>query len=346
MKEIYQHMNEQIQPDEILIQKVMNQTVRKKSCIGRKIAVSLACIVLSVGSLSVMTHASENFRDMLWQISPRAGALFSPVMMSDTSRGIRMTVEAVYINGDDAEFIISLEDVEQKNRVSESTGLSDSYRIVRPFYFDMSSFGCAGMGYDSETGKKRYHIYTHEPNAGKFWGDTLTFSVNQISYGVKFVREKVPVPVDLTQTDYTPEIVSGSKMFEHGVTGIGTGGSGAEWYDKNELEYLIPEAPQDFIDEIKLTGIGWKDGFLHIQNYIEDWNKNTSITYYLVDENGETLESFEVSWDYKDGSHYSETFFEINREEVQNYQVYAEYVTGGTKLKGNWQVKFPLEQIE
>ena len=34
MKEIYQNMNAQIQPDEILIQKVMNQTVRKKSHIG------------------------------------------------------------------------------------------------------------------------------------------------------------------------------------------------------------------------------------------------------------------------------------------------------------------------
>jgi len=347
---VYIHMNEQLHPRQRNIDKLIEQTRPKNSLFGRfsrlpksaKVAILTVLVVaLSSTTLTVASDNSAEFRDMLYSISPKVGALFSPVMMSDVSQGIQMTVEAVYINGDDAEFIISLKDLED-DRISKSAGLNDSYHIVRPIYFDMSSYGCAGLGYDPETQKRRYHIFTHEPNAGKFWGDTLSFSVSEIMYGMNFVREKVPVPIDLTQVDYNPKTVSGAFLQEKGH---GSGGTGAMYFDEYSAEYLVPQSPQDFIDEIKLTGIGWKNGYLHIQNCIENWNGNSHIGYYLVAENGDTLDCFQVNWK-ENGIEYFETFFEVKPEELKHYQVYAEYVTGGAILKGNWEVKFPLKNME
>ena len=340
MKEIYQHMNAQIQPSEILIQKVMNQTVRKKHHARKAFAVSLACIVLSVGSLSVMTHASESFRDILGQIPPRAGAVFSPVMKSCINNGIEMTVEAVYIDGDDAEFYITFQDLEE-NRVDKTLDLFDSYTIIRPFAFDGSAYGCAREGFDEETGKMRFHIYTTEPGAGKFWGDTLTFSVKTLMYGVQ-TAEHVPVDIDLSQVNYHPETVSGAEFF--GSRGYGGGGK----YIPNteEIRIITPEYQKKFLGEIQLTGLVWENGWLHIQNYIENWNGNTHIGYYLIDENGNEIEE-EFGFNWRDGNgEYMEAFLKIDSSEIQNYQVYADYHIGGEFIEGNWQVKFPLEQIE
>ncbi|MBR1554186.1 MAG: DUF4179 domain-containing protein [Oscillospiraceae bacterium] len=342
MKEIYQNMNTQIQPDEILIQKVMNQTVRKKSHIGRKIAVSLACVVLSAGSLSVMTHASENFRDMLWQISPRAGAIFSPVMKSCIDNGIEMTIEGVYINGDDAEFYITFQDLEE-NRVDETLDLFDSYTIIRPFAFDGSAYGCAKEGFDKETGKVRFHIYTSEPNAGNFWGDTLTFSVKTLLHGVQR-EEHVPVDIDLSQVNYHPETTSGEKFFEN--RGYGSGcNTPTEMPDISEINIMKPEFRKDLIQNIKLTGLAWENGWLHIQSCIENYNGDSCIFYTLEDKDGNQIEN--VSFNWREGSEeYTETLIKVNPEEVKNYKVYAEYRIGGEFIDGNWQVKFPLEQIE
>ncbi len=341
MKEIYQNMNAQIQPDEKLIQEVLKKQVRKMHPVRNTFAILAACAVFSMGSVAVLARADEDFKNMLYEISPRVGAVFSPVMKSDVQNGIEMTVEGTHIDGDDAEFYITFQDLED-NRVDAEIDLMDSYNIIRPFYFDASSFGCVKEGYDEQSGKMRFHILTHEPGAAKFWGDNLTFFVREILIGAER-HDYVPVAIDLSQVNYHPETISGTEFFQN--RGYGGGGK----YGLPELEQVTimkPEYKKDFIQEIKLTGLAWENGVLHIQNYVENWNGNTFIGYYLEDENGNQIEeSYSFCW--RDGTgEYMESFFEIKPEELQNYQVYADYRVGGELIEGNWKVKFPIVQNE
>ncbi|MDE7093605.1 MAG: hypothetical protein K2O52_01715 [Oscillospiraceae bacterium] len=341
MKKIYQNMNTQIQPDEKLIQAILTRQVRKKHPVWNTFAVLTACAVFSMGSVSVLAYANEDFKNMLYQISPRVGAVFSPVMKSDVQNGIEMTVEGVHIDGDDAEFYITFQDLED-NRVDAEIDLMDSYSIIRPFYFDASSSGCVREGYDEQSGKMRFHIITHEPGAGKFWGDSLTFFVKEILIGAER-QDYTLVDIDLSQVNYHPETISGEEFFQN--RGYGGGGK----YGLPELEQVTimkPEYKKDFIQEIKLTGLAWKNGILHIQNYVENWNGNTFIGYYLEDENGNQIEEC-YAFNWRDGTgEYMESFFEVKPEELQNYQVYADYRVGGELIEGNWKVKFPIVQNE
>lgn len=341
MKEIYQNMNAQIQPDEKLIQEVLKKQVRKTHPVRNTFAILAACAVFSMGSVAVLARADEDFRNMLYEISPRVGAVFSPVMKSDVQNGIEMTVEGVHIDGDDAEFYITFQDLED-NRVDAEIDLMDSYTIIRPFYFDASSSGCMREDYDEQSGKMRFHIVTHEPGAGKFWGDSMTFFVREILIGAKR-QDYTLVDIDLSQVNYHPETISGTEFFQN--RGYGGGGK----YGLPELEQVTiikSEYKKDFIQEIKLTGLAWENGMLHIQNYIENWNGNTSIGYYLEDENGNQIEEC-YAFNWRDGTgEYMESFFEVKPEELQNYQVYADYRVGGELIEGNWKVKFPIVQNE
>ncbi|MDE7122029.1 MAG: hypothetical protein K2O42_07710, partial [Oscillospiraceae bacterium] len=93
MKEIYQNMNAQIQPDEKLIQAVLSKQIKRTHPVRNTFAVLAACAVFSMGSVAVLARADEDFKNMLYEISPRVGAIFSPVMKSDVQNGIEMTVE-------------------------------------------------------------------------------------------------------------------------------------------------------------------------------------------------------------------------------------------------------------
>lgn len=341
MKETYQKMNTQIQPDEKLIQEIMNKSVRKIHPVRKTVAVLVACAVLSMTSISLLAHGSEEFNDVLYEISPQAGALFSPVMQSDIQNGIEMAVEGVYIHDDDAEFYITFQDLEGE-RITQAVDLMDSYSIVRPFGFDSSSFGCVREDYDEQTGKIRFHVMTHEPGAGKFWGDSRTFFVREIMTGMEIQRH-IPVKIDWEQVNIHPETVPGAEFFQ-------TRGYGAsakyEIPDPEQVTIIKPEYEKEFVQEIKLTGLAWENGMLHIQNYIEDWNQNSTIVYYLEDENGEQLEeAYSFGWSEGTGR-YLEYFFAIEFEELKKYQVYADYRVGGEIIEGNWKVKFPIVQNE
>lgn len=342
-QEIYRSMHTKIVPEEALINKVLSVPVRRNTTIVRKIGATAAAVVLLFGSLRVASSNSEEFRNMLFAISPRAGALFSPVMMSCIDEGIEMTVEGVYVNGDDAEYYITLRDLEG-DRIDRTTDLFDSYTIIRPFALDVSSYGCAKEGFDEETGKVRYHIYTHEPGAGKLWGDSITFSLSTILVGVNRVEDEI-IPIDLTKIDCNPA------MEKQRWSG---GGNMGKLAYQDEIDFLVPGAPEELVDEIKLTGIGWKNGVLHIQTYVHNWNGNTSIAFWLEDAEGNRLEEYEASRkegtrDYKKnifGDVYTEHMIDVHPEDLENYTIHADWRSGGELIDGDWKVKFPLKSTE
>ena len=263
-------------------------------------------------------------------------------MMSDVQEGIEMTVEGVYIDGDDAEFYITFRDLEGERM--QTVDLCDSYQIRRaiPFAFDMSSFGCAGMPYDETEQKKRFQIFSHEPGAGAFWGDCLTFYVQEILCDMD-VLENTKLPIDLSETEYHPAMQPGDTL---PITGWGTNDI-EEDFDPDAMEYLVPSGGKMLVNGIEVSGVGWKDGLLHIQvrGKEEDWNDATRVSFWLVDEKGARLDGNSASWEL-DGYRYLENLYRVNPEDVEKYQVYGNIWSGGTRIEGNWKVKFPLKDMQ
>ena len=115
---------------------------------------------------------------------------------------------------------------------------------------------------------------------------------------------------------------------------------------------LIPQpADPDFpIEGVKLTGIGYVEGKLHIQYAVENaLNSDNHGFFFLQDEAGETLEEA-GSVSFYEGSgkkriDYRDSVFLIPQEELQDYRLYGDFVISEGFHEGNWQVTFPIKEI-
>ena len=184
-REVYLHMNERLHPRESSVEYIVAYAKRKRHTALKKIGVTLIAAALLSGSLTLGASASEDFQQALFDISPEIAATFSPVMKSCVSEGIRMTVEAVHLNGDDAEVIVAFEDLTGSNR-TEQFDLCDSYDIQRgtlPFAGEIASAGLSG-DYDPEMGIARKHIRFSQPGAVDQEGQTITFTVKRAVSGM------------------------------------------------------------------------------------------------------------------------------------------------------------------
>lgn len=124
--------------------------------------------------------------------------------------------------------------------------------------------------------------------------------------------------------------------------------------DVIHLYYFEGYKTEEIADEIKLTGIGRKNGVLHIQTYISDWNGNSSISFWLEDDEGNILEEYSVNRKEKGNglgkktteNCYTEHMIDVLPEELSKYTLHAEWRTGGEIIEGEWRVKFPLKRSE
>ena len=115
---------------------------------------------------------------------------------------------------------------------------------------------------------------------------------------------------------------------------------------------LVPQpADPDFpIEGVKLTGIGYVEGKLHIQYAVENaLNNDNHGSFFLQNEAGEMLqEAGSISFYEESGKKridYRDSVFLIPQEELQNYRLYGDFVISEGFHEGNWQVTFPIKEI-
>ena len=279
----------------------------------------------------------------MYLVSPAVAQFYQPVQLSDEYDGIRMEVVAANIHEETAEIYITLQDLEG-DRLDETTDLYDSYSIHMPY----SAIGnCRKVGYDPESGIVTYLITVTQENGRKIEGEKLTFSVGGY-LGQKQEYEKIEIPIDLTQV--TEESYQYVDTPARG--GTLTGCSGLTAIMSETYPVLIPQpADPDFpIEGVKLTGIGYVEGKLHIQYAVENaLNNDNHGFFFLQNEAGETLEEV-GSVSFYEGSgkkriDYRDSVFLIPQEELQDYRLYGDFVISEGFHEGNWQVTFPIKEI-
>lgn len=301
------------------------------------IATIVLCLTVSVPVLSAATEIDPIYQ-MIYLVSPTIAQKLKPVRMTCVDNGIEMEVVSAYIYENEAHIVVSMQDLEG-DRVDETVDLYDSYRINSPF--DSTGI-CSILDYNEETGKTTFLITISQWGDKEISGDKITFYVREfLSNKTKFDGE---IPIDLNSVKAVTETQKRECVYHPPFENAET----ETWQEP----CLIPDSNyENFIDGIDLTGYGYIDGKFHIQiavrNRVENDNHGL---FYLVDENGEKHYcDYDVDWRVTENDiriDYFEYIFDIPMEKLSNYKLYGYFVTSEGTTKGNWQVTFPLENME
>lgn len=316
---------------------------RRKNSLKKWCAIAAClCLVISL-AVPAMAATIPAFYDMLYAISPATAQFFKPVQRSCEDNGIRMEVMAAYIHEDTAEIYISMQDLDG-TRLDETVDLFDSYHINTPF--DCTGH-CGLSSYDPETQTATFLIAIEQWNEQSIIGDKLTFSVHEFLSNKKYYEGIIDsVNLDnielntLTQTVY-PRGYSGVDLFDEYMSSSA----------REDLEVLKPVGSiASPISGVTLTGIGYVDGYLHVQMYYEDILKTDNHGSVAL-HNSETNEvitcngSISFFDDAKEGS-YEDYIFNIAADALEDYMLYGNFVTSSGTVEGNWSVTFPIENVE
>ena len=326
------------------IQAADRKSIPKRKRLKKWCAIAAClCLVFSL-AVPVMAASMPAFYNVLYAISPSTAQFFKPVQLSCEDNGIRMEVSAAYIHENTAEIYISVQDLEG-TKFDETIDLFDSYQLNTPF--DCSSH-CILSGYDPDTHTAEFLITIEQWDDQDITGGKLTFTLREILSN-KETYEGIINEVNLSdiRLDSTPQRVD--------PRGIG----GSEFIEKYEesagqdlLTVLKPSgnicSP---VDGVSLTGIGYIDGYLHVQVYYKDILKtdNHGTIALINKETGETI-SCDGSIAFFDttgeNSYEDYIFTEISAETLGEYDLYGEFITSSGPIEGNWSVTFPLRKAE
>lgn len=296
------------------------------------LAAVLLCMALTVSALAAADV--EPVYNFLYALSPELALTLKPVRMSCVDNGIELEVISADVEGDTARIFLGLRDLEG-NRVDETTDLFDSYRI------HMSSdlvATCSFAAYDPVTGQAQFLVEITRGDGKPIRKDKITFSMDRfISGKQEFVG---PLELDLSSAEMQPAT-------QTDVIPRGYGWTDESYADFTLEKYLLPSELLSPMEDISITGMGWVDGYLHIQTHYADILKTDAHGgVYLKDASGNNIcDVFEVSFWDKDnsGSSYSEQIFDITPEEAADCRLFGQFYSADMLTEGHWEITFSLD---
>ena len=352
-KEMYREYNTEIRPERVLVERMLAQTGTgndvKRVLNGFKpvAAVVAVCLCLLI-TMPVLADSLPYVERILNLISPELAQQFIPVQMQDESQGIRMEVVAIHVDEKEAQVYVTLQDP-MGNRLDETTDLYDSYSLHVPF--DSVSH-CQNLGYDEDTGKVTFLVSISAMDGAKEkWFEEvknrrITFSIRQI-IGQKSEYEAIEIPILLSEAELDAEAMS---VHLSGGSGIYTKNKGDILDPRPVTRVLCPkEGDVRFpIEGIEFTGLGYVDGYLHVQYGVPNRLDNDNHgEFFLQDADGnkrmcDGMVYFKGTTEETEHIGYVDCIFDIAPEELKEYMLYGNFMTSGLQLEGNWEVKFRL----
>lgn len=348
MKRNYQHMMQQVKPDEQMVQEIMTQAhkhpVRRMSrtrCVLRPVAAVVAVCVCLNFTLSALAASSDTAYAVMYAVSPVLAQHFVPVNQTCDDNGIRMEVESASISGDTAQAYVTLRDMDKKGRIDETTDLMDSYSILTA---QDTAGGCSFISYDKEMQTARFYITIQSMNGKDLTKDKVTFTLAKFLSG-KQELENYVVPHALDAALKTPQTIKKE------INGGGGDADDDAGLFEGEHTVLKPNENNSMLQEIPgidFTGAGYIDGKLHVQMAMRDFRETDNhADVWLTDANGAKIETdYSVCFVSDDDTdNYYEFVFDVPQQELSQYQLCGDFWTAnqGT-TQGNWRVTFPLEQ--
>lgn len=339
--------------EELLFHTIAHIRDRRKTAKGRfivKASFAAAAVVCLFTAVPVCAAHIPAFYEIVEYLSPALADRLVPIEKSCTSQGITMQVEAVHIEGNEAEIIISLQDAKDSTQdlVHGEMDLFDSYNLS-DYTNDSTIGGCHFLTYDAQSDKAYFQVNVQSDNI--YRSGKMQFRAYSILCG----KSKDTREVDLSEIVYSAETKqaalsgSGGLLSEDMLPDSLKEGPGTEDDPRPGVNVLnLCNVEDCAADDFTVTGIAYMDGVLRVQMCMGDnWRADRHVELFLKDSDGnERYSDRSVSW-HEDIGETSYQFYEFwyleNIENIADYSMYGIFHASGELIKGDWKITFRME---
>lgn len=309
------------------------------------LAVVAVCLGFGMTLTPVMAREFAGVYRIVEKYAPALAEYILPVEHSSSSAGILMQVEAINLDEKEAKVLVSFTDEPGFDYIQGKVDLYDSYHITS-YSGDSNVGGCSFLEYDEAEDKAYFQLEMSS------WD---SFDLSKFRFQTEMLltncREE-KVVVDLAGMDRTPLLKS---VTLNGVGGTMSQqleqylGAGEEEIWRRGAKVLQGSYDSSFLDKLEITGIGYQDGILRVQNCrgnLKEADRHMQVM--LVDAQGNERHcDYNVDWQEElagERVSFDEQWFVVSEEELEKLQMVAyRYVTDGC-VKGDWEVVFTVSQ--
>jgi len=359
-KRKYQQAYEQIKPESDYLDGIRERLAGKNK--GRKhisvpgryliwimrpaVMICAVIIVLSLTLVPVMAKQIPAIYNIIEKYAPALADFVLPIEKSDTSHGITMQVEAVHVEKNTAEIIVSFSDAEgsDKDLIKGKVDMYDSYHLQSygaSYYIGGSSY----LEYDEDKAYLKVDVTTD----GEFDKGKLRFSVHQLL--VHCSTEERQIPLDEIIREPATKTVSlngrSGQYNQAEIVGYQIKNSGDSPLPAGEV-MDITEVDESMAEALTVTGVGYSNGVLRLQICRGNFSDaDRHVRAFLVDEEGNERNSdCSVMWQEELNGEkilFDEDWFLVEESELDKIQLYGIFYITDESVKGDWEVTCELE---
>lgn len=301
--------------------------------IMKPIAVSVASLCLFfIVALPILAEQIPAVYQVIQKFAPDMVEYILPEEFTCTNSDITLQVEAVNVEGNVAEIILSFKDAEgsKKNQIDGRVDLYDSYRMIN-YGENMQIGGCSFLEYDALEDKAYFKVDLTSDIA--FQEDKVKIVVNQLL--TRYENEEHEIHLE--------EMIENPEEKTVQCSGI----SGMTGRTARVMDLTGQNA--DIADELYVTGVSYDEGVLRVQQCRGNFqNADRHIRLYLKDQEGnERIPDTSVSWQEERGGEkvlFEETWFMISEQELKMCELYGVFYISDNSVNGAWEVVVNLEE--
>lgn len=322
------------------------------TAVGTAAACFAALYLAVMLTLPAVVRAAPGFYELVARYAPFLADYCLPLEYSCTRQGITMQVEAVEVEENRAQIVLSFSDAEEGGDLIHGTvEMGHSYGM-RGFGWESSIGGASFLGYDEAADKAYFKMdLTSFQRMGKA---KMVLTVKQLMTNVTEEEQWVPMDDMVKEPAIREVIMSGRSgtnvdyFREKGVFGRVDDSPRPDDPRLTSQVMDLGKADAGLADELTVMGIGYLDGVLRVQvcgGTYEDAERHAQL--FLVDSQGqERINDLSVGWNEEiEGERLSfdEYWFIVDEAELENLRMYGIFYRNEGCVNGDWEVTLELE---
>lgn len=352
----YQEAYDRITPDKDCIQRITEKAGTDRNPVGRAAvrgaairtaaaALAVFCLLIVI-SLPVAAKTFPAVYKIIEKYVPSLADYVLPTENSCTSNGITMQVEAVNVDGKDADILVSFSD-EAGSGNDFIRGKAEMYGgySLQSYGAESNIGGCYFLEYDEAEDKAYFKIDVSA--ADEFDNTKLTFGAYRLLTNCTEEKQWISLNEVVRNPATKGVILSGrsgnwSNLFDDfGTAEDGSYRPAAQVLDLQKADETLAEA-------LTITGIGYADGILRVQtcrgNFAE---ADRHMEPFLVDAEGRERHcDCSAEWQEEVNGErllFDEHWFLVEENELDAIQLYGIFSITDGSVKGDWEVTFRIE---
>lgn len=289
------------------------------------LAVMACAVTLALGALGVTPVC-----DFLYRHSPAFVQWLRPVRKTCVCDGFELSFVSAEVDGSEARVTLAIRDLEG-GRLNPGARSWGGYGVQAAHGIDGTRQDAV---YDTASGTLQIPVDFVRPDGGDIAGHKVTFYLCDLDSD----REQYvgPLGLDLADADMNPRTQRDVELRSYGYSGSE---DRCDTFLKSDGVLAEP-----FVD-VKITGMGYIDGRLHVQALGSDPIVIGVQGYIYLYDGSDIPCCSDAEYDFDDeegpGS-YAEYIFDVAPEELDGYELYGEFEHYWSHYEGRWQVTFWL----